>query len=270
MTEAARPADSETSTDTWVRAVRSSYDRFAGLLRPLTAAEVEGPSYASEWTIADVASHLGSQAEIFGLFLDAGLTGAPAPGGEAFGPIWDRWNALPPTEQVHGSVAANEELVSRVEGLPQAQRERFALAAFGQELDLVGLLTLRLGELAVHTWDVAVALDPTATLAPDAVALLVDGLPATVRRAGKTVDGQAPVALVTTAPGRTFVLDLGDPVSLRPAEPGTDEGSGSAQPLVLPAEALVRLVYGRLDADHTPAGVDDPRLDVLRTAFPGI
>ena len=263
MTEAARPAD----TDTWVRAVRSSYDRFAGLLRPLTAAEVEGPSYASEWTIADTASHLGSQAEIFRLFLDAGLSGTPAPGGDAFGPVWDRWNALPPIEQVRGSVAANEAFVSRVEGLPAERRERFALVAFGQELDLAGLLALRLGELAVHTWDVAVALDPTATLAPDAVAVLVDGLPATARRAGRAVDGQAPLVLVTTAPARTFVLDLADPVSLRPGEP---EDAPGAPPLVLPAEALIRLVYGRLDVAHTPPGVDDPRLGVLRSAFPGL
>ena len=40
----------------------------------------------------------------------------------------------------------------------------------------------------------------------------------------------------------------------------------------LPAAAFVRLVYGRLDADHTPAsavteGID---LDDLRKAFPGL
>jgi hypothetical protein len=40
--------------------------------------------------------------------------------------------------------------------------------------------------------------------------------------------------------------------------------------LRLPAEAFVRLVYGRLDADHTPAvesaGLE---LDELRQVFPG-
>ena len=40
--------------------------------------------------------------------------------------------------------------------------------------------------------------------------------------------------------------------------------------LTLPAEAFVRLIYGRLDADHTPpvknAGVE---LDELRPIFPG-
>ena len=38
---------------------------------------------------------------------------------------------------------------------------------------------------------------------------------------------------------------------------------------MLPAEALVRPVYGRLDPDHTPGGVDDPRLATLRRVFPG-
>lgn len=254
---------STADTATWVRAVRSSHDRFAGLVSPLSGAEVEGPSYATEWTIADTASHLGSQAEIFDLFLGAGLTGEPAPGGEAFGPVWDRWNALPPLEQVRESVAANEAFVARVEGLTDEQRDGFSLGAFGTDLDLAGLMGLRLGELALHTWDVAVALDATATVSPDAVDLLVDRLPQTVARAGRPSEGVEPVGIVTTGPERTFVLDVGDPVTLRPStEPAPDA-------LVLPAEALVRLVFGRLDADHTPSEVSDPRLEDLRRAFPG-
>ena len=40
----------------------------------------------------------------------------------------------------------------------------------------------------------------------------------------------------------------------------------------LPAEAFVRLVYGRLDPDHTPSSVsaDGVDLDLLRSAFPGL
>jgi hypothetical protein len=39
----------------------------------------------------------------------------------------------------------------------------------------------------------------------------------------------------------------------------------------LPAEAFVRLLYGRLDRDHTPAGIttDGLTLDQLRAIFPG-
>jgi hypothetical protein len=39
----------------------------------------------------------------------------------------------------------------------------------------------------------------------------------------------------------------------------------------MPAEALLRLTYGRLDAAHTPASVsgDAGALDKLRAIFPG-
>ena len=180
-----------------------------------------------------------------------------------FGPIWDRWNALPPTEQVRRSIEANEAFVTRVEQTSDEQRDRVLLAAFGSDRDLAGLLTMRLGELAVHAWDTAVALDDTATVSADAVDLLVDELTATAGRAGNSAPGVEPVTVVTTDPSRAFVLEVGDGVTLEP------NGDAGPDPLVLPAEALVRLVYGRLDADHTPAGLDDPRLATLRTVFPG-
>ncbi len=41
--------------------------------------------------------------------------------------------------------------------------------------------------------------------------------------------------------------------------------------MTLPAEAFVRLVYGRLDAAHTPpVDTDGVSLDDLRAAFPGV
>lgn len=39
--------------------------------------------------------------------------------------------------------------------------------------------------------------------------------------------------------------------------------------LRLPAEAFARLVYGRLDPDHTPPGDHGSALDTLRRVFPG-
>jgi hypothetical protein len=39
--------------------------------------------------------------------------------------------------------------------------------------------------------------------------------------------------------------------------------------LVLPAEALIRLVYGRLDPEHTPPVGGTADLDELRRVFPG-
>lgn len=249
----------------WIRAFHASHDRLTGLLSPLSGEQVQGPSYDDDWSIAQVASHLGSQSEIFGLFLDAGLAGTPAPGGEVFAPIWDRWNAASPPAQVADSLAANAAYTARVEGLTPAQRDSFALAAFGSELDLAGMLELRLNEHALHTWDVAVALDPGAVVSADAVSLLVPGLPQRVAQVGKPVDGTGVTPIRTTDPARSYTLTLGSEVTLVETDaPGPDA-------LELPAEALVRLVNGRLDVDHTPARVvDDSRLPALRLAFPGV
>ena len=140
--------------------VRRSQDRFAGILENLPPEQVSAPSYDDEWSIADVASHLGSQAEIFNLFLEAGLEGSDPPDHDAFLRIWDRWNAKQPADQVADSVAANETLVSRIEDIPADDRSGFAVEMFGGTRDLGGLTAMRLSEHAVHTWDIAVALDP--------------------------------------------------------------------------------------------------------------
>ena len=67
----------------WLAAVRRSHDRLAQRLSTLTEVDATRPSYAQEWTVADVASHLGSQAEIFELFLRAGVSEQPCPAGSS-------------------------------------------------------------------------------------------------------------------------------------------------------------------------------------------
>jgi uncharacterized protein (TIGR03083 family) len=245
----------------WIGALRHSHDTLRTVAGPLDAGQLEQRSYASEWTIAQVLSHLGSQAEIFGLFLDAGLTGGDPPGQEAFGPIWDQWNARSPQAQAADALQADQAVVERFESLDDGQRQQLRLAAFGMEVDAAGLAGMRLGEHAIHTWDVAVALDPAATVAPDAVARLVDTL-------GQLGGTARRVRIVTSSPDRTFVLAADETVSLTAAgEAGDAEGLPEVR---LPAEALVRLVYGRLDPAHTPrVETTDADLDDLRKMFPG-
>jgi uncharacterized protein (TIGR03083 family) len=258
----------EASPAPWIHALRNSHDNLQAGVGALDASQLEQRSYASEWSIAEVLSHLGSQAEIFGLFLDAGLTGQDPPGMAAFGPIWEVWNAKSPQAQAADSLRADEVTLERFESMDAAEQARLRLQVFGIDADTTTLARMRLGEHAVHSWDALVALDPTATVAPDAVALLIDTLDQLVGRAGKA-DGKPRTVHVTTSdPERHFILESGDAVTLvaaddEAAEPGLPE-------LRLPAEAFVRLVYGRLDADHTPsvesAGV---KLDELRPLFPG-
>ena len=203
-------------TQTWIDALESSHKHFVGIVQPLTEAEVKQPAYPEQWSIADTASHLGSQSEIMGLFFQAGLTGGPVPGSEDFQPIWDRWNALPPTEQVSRSIAATESFVNRMKQTSASEREQFSVPLFGADTDLGGLAAARLAEHAVHTWDIAVALDPVAVVPADAVELLVDRLPGMVAFAGKTVEGAEPVTIQTTGPERAFRLTLGPEVALEP------------------------------------------------------
>ena len=120
----------------------------------------------------------------------------------------------------------------------------------------------------MHTWDIAVALDPSATVTPDAVALIVDtALPRTAARGSKPTDPPSEIAVHTTEPERYFLLTTGPDVSLVPA----DETLEASEALEIPAEALLRLVFGRLDVDHTPAGLESQEelIGRLRAVFPG-
>ena len=169
-----------TTTDAtpWVRAVRASHDRLAGIVAGLDAQRLRAQSYDTEWSVADVLSHLGSGAEISSLYIEAGVTGGDPPSSEDFKPIWETWNARSPEDQAERSVAVNEALVSRVESLTPQEQTGFHVTMFGRmPMDLAGVLGMRLSEHALHTWDVAVTLDPAAKVPQDAVDLLVDRLP---------------------------------------------------------------------------------------------
>jgi uncharacterized protein (TIGR03083 family) len=248
-----------------VTALRHSHDGLARIVAPLDVPQLELPSYAADWSVAQVLSHLGSQAQIFNLFLDAGLSGQDPPGAEAFQPIWAEWDARDARAQAADSLSANEALVRRFESLDEAQRDRFRLKAFGMDVDAAGLARMRLGEHAVHSWDVAVAFDPTAMVAGDSVSLLIDTLSPLAARAGKADGKQRRILISTTGPTREFLLQTGESVTLE--ESGGDYDLPALQ---LPAEALVRLVYGRLDPAHTPAvEADQVDLGELRQIFPG-
>ena len=99
-------------------------------------------------------------------------------------------------------------------------------------------------------------------LAPDATALVVDSLDELVGRVPRPPDFRVNALIITTDPSRRFLLtgEDGESIALQTVGEATS-GDGVAA-LKLPAEALVRLVYGRLDPAHTPvvgAGRRPPR-----------
>jgi uncharacterized protein (TIGR03083 family) len=252
-----------TDATPWVRAVRASHDRLAGLVAGLDGDGLRAQSFDTEWSIADVLSHLGSGAEIFALYVDAAANGGEPPSRDAFPGIWDTWNARSPEEQAARSIEANEALVSRLESLTPEQRAAFQVAMFGPvPMDLAAFLGMRLSEHATHTWDIAVALDPAARIAPDAVDLLIDTAPRMAGFIGKKAEAPAAIAVAVTGPERAFTLDTGG-VSVLPADGETTTAS-----VALPAEAFLRLLSGRI-GDGAEVEASGVTLDELKSVFPG-
>jgi uncharacterized protein (TIGR03083 family) len=260
---------SETSTDALVSVLHASQDRLAAALDGLSEEQARRQSYDDDWSVAQVASHLGSGAELFTSFLERGVRGEPVPGIEAMQAVWDEWNAKDPLRQSRDAVAANETFLDRVDALTPAERESWRLDLFGGERTLAEFLLMRLSEHAVHTWDIVVAFQPEATIPEDAAAHVVDNLASVAGWTGQKHDEQVSVEVRTTGPELALHLDLGPSgVALAPS---SDDTAARAE-LTLPAESLVRLVYGRLDPDHTPASVEARGidLDLLRRTFPGL
>lgn len=251
---------------TLISVLRNSHDRLEALVRPLSPEQLRAQSYDTDWTIAQVLSHLGSGAEIATLGLAAALGGRGQVDRDAFPAIWDAWNNRSPEAQAADSLTWDEEYVRRLEQLTDEDLDSISLEFFGRRLDAAGLVRMRLGEHAVHVWDVAVSIDPRATVASDAVPLIFGHITGLLQFVAKPAGDSFRVRVRTTEPDGDYLLTVADPVTLSEWVPGTEV----AGELRLPAEALLRLLYGRLDPDHTPPhsaeGID---LDRLRRVFPG-
>jgi uncharacterized protein (TIGR03083 family) len=255
----------------FIAALRNSHERLASLAGAMGGDQVTGQSYCRDWSIAQVLSHLGSGAEIAMLMLEAALAGQPMDR-DAVVPIWDTWNAKTPQQQAADCLPADEAYIKRLEGLSDAELDGISADFFGMKLDAAALIRLRLSEHAVHTWDVAVALDDAAEVAPDAVELLMANLPMIAGWTGKPDGNPFRLRLRGTEPEADFLLEVADKVTLAPW-PGTGPAGATADGQVqLPAEALLRLVYGRLDPGHTPpveVSGDPGLLDRARAVLPG-
>jgi uncharacterized protein (TIGR03083 family) len=251
----------------WITTLRNSHERLASVVKPLSPEQLRGPSYCSDWNVAQVLSHIGSGAQIALMGLPGALGQAEPVDRAAFQPVWDTWNAKSPDDQAADALVADEKQVSALEQLSDEDLARVSLQFFGMNLDSVGMIRLRLGEHAIHTWDVAVSGDPAATVSPDAVSLLIDNVPQFLApRLGRAPNVPFRIRIRTTRPDRDYLLVASDPVTM------TDwPGTGADSQVSMPSEALLRLAYGRLDPAHTPAEVvaDPADLDRLRQMFPG-
>ncbi len=248
-----------------IQALRSSVDRLAALVRPLDDTSVVAQAYPTEWTIADVLSHIGSGAVISRRGLQAALDGIK-PDDDFNQRVWDEWNAKSPRAKVDDGLEADAELMAALEETTPEDRARFKTALGPFELDWNAFIGMRLNEHLLHEWDVAVTLDATVPLAQDGTEVVVDNLELIARFASKPNGEPGTIRLATADPDRSFV------VTVEPDRVEFTATKADGPPEIsMPAESLIRLVYGRLDPGHTPPSVvgEGVVLDQLRLVFPG-
>lgn len=263
-TTAAAPVES------WLTALRTSSARLADTVAPLSDEELSRPSFAGEWSIAQVLSHLGSGAEICSELVERGIAGGTAgPRREDLLPIWDRWNALGPAGQRAQWLTADARHLRLLESISEEDRTSVRVPYFAGRLDLPTYAGYRLSEQSIHAWDVQVALDSTAVIPEQETALLWERLDlvATRFRDGESLSRIAPerIAVKRTDAPRTAALLLDSELHLYPCEPAEPTAT-----LAGGTEALLRLVYGRNRPEHDSVTVTGSvTLDDLRALFPG-
>ncbi|WP_297622368.1 maleylpyruvate isomerase family mycothiol-dependent enzyme [Nocardioides sp.] len=254
-----------TPEDRAVAALRANHDTLAALVPTLSEEQLARPSGATEWTVAQVLSHLGSGAEI-------ARTPIATAAGQQVEPednqsIWARWDASSPTEQAAGFVTHDAAYLDTVEALDPGQHDSLTidLGFLPQPVPLVVALGMRLNEVANHAWDVRVAFDPSASVDADSAELLVElfrGPLAFLLGFSAHADQIERDVRLAIPGGSIEITDTVTVTGVSDAPTATFEG---------PTEAVVRLLSGRLSAEHA-ADVNvsgNVTLDQLRKVFPG-
>ena len=246
-----------------VGVLRRAHEELIGFSAGLSGEQLRTTSGSVEWNVASVFSHLGSAAEIGLNTVTTGEADQDAAQG-----IWARWNSMSPEEQAEGFAVSSRRLSDALEAFSDEQlsEHRIDLGFLPAPVDVLFYVSMRLGEIGLHGWDVHVPFDDAAAVPVEVVPYVLDQLPLFAGYFGKRIDRTGELAVRTTAPDRAYRLRLGDAIEL------TQEDSPSPNKLTLPGESFLRLTSGRLDGSHTPAAVTvegDVTLDELRSAFPG-
>lgn len=243
--------------------LRDSVRHLGDVASSIDPPDYTAPAYPKDWTVAETFSHLGSGAVIGQRRFEDAL--AHRESDPAFNTaVWDEWNAKDPTAQVVDCLASDLDYLSSLDAATEDQRGEFHFTMGPFAFDFDGLVGLRLSEHVLHTWDVEVAIEPSATLSSDAANAILDRIQFIVARTGKATGENREVTIRTTDAKREFTLVLDvDSVDL------VESPHEGAVDLTIPAEALVRLIYGRLDQEHTPVSVRGDVVNDLRRVFPG-
>jgi uncharacterized protein (TIGR03083 family) len=248
-----------------ITALRANHDALATLVPTLTAEQLAGPSGASEWTIAQALSHLGSGAEI--TRQPIAIAAGEQVDAEDNQTIWARWDGSTPAEQAAGFVEHDAAYLATVEALSDQQLEtlQIDMGFLPAPVPVVVALGMRLNEVANHAWDVRVGLDPAATVDGESAEVLLElfagPLSFLLGFSGKPDQLEQEVRLAIPGGG----------ISITEAVTVTGELVDRTATFEGTPEAVIRLLSGRLRAPYD-AGVGvtgNVTLDELRKAFPG-
>ncbi len=201
-------------------ALRTSVGHLHELCRDLGDDDLERQSYDSEWSIAQVLSHVGSGAVILRRRLEDVRAGTATP--DEFAPsVWDDWNAKAPRAQADDALVADAAVLEALEDVSEPERAELVFAMGPLSLGFNEFAGLRLNEHAFHTWDIEVVFDDAARLPQDATALVVDNLALVARFSGRPDGRERTVAIRTSDPERDVSLRLSaDGVALTAGERG--------------------------------------------------
>ena len=251
--------------DRTIAALHAEHDILVALLANLDDDRLNSPSGADGWTVAQVLSHLGSGAEI-GRAPIAQAAGESAKA-EDNRTIWARWDAASPADQATGFVEHNTRWLATVDALTPQQRSSLTveLGFLPEPAPLVTALGMRLNEVANHTWDVRVALNPDSEVNADSAAVLVDLLtgPLGFMLSFLAKPAELSESAVVAAPGVGLVIEDAVTVVSDPESPSaTFHGS---------AGAFIRLLSGRLKQPYGKGVTVEGNvtLDDLHRVFPG-
>jgi uncharacterized protein (TIGR03083 family) len=246
-------------------ALQASVEGLAGLGSGFTDADLVAPAYPAEWTVADVLSHLGSGSVIWQRRLDDALAGRATPD-DLQQAVWSEWDAKAPRAKADDGIAADRRLFDRLASLTDEERSTVRVSMGPMEFGFDQLVGMRLNEHVLHTWDVEVVGDPAAVLPPGAAEQVIDNVALIARYTARPTGASRAIVVRTTRPARVFTITLGpDRVGFAATAAAGDDPPDAE----LPAEAFVRLVYGRLDPRHTPPVSGEATIAQLRRVFPG-
>jgi len=253
--------------DQIVVSLRQHHDQLVEVIDGLDDEQLVAPSGASDWRICDVLSHLGSGSEIMLRSFAAAAAGMEVPEGDNQA-VWDRWNAMAPREQAQGYVDHGAVLVETLESLTPEQRDAVTIRRprLPEPVPLEVAAGMRLNEVAQHTWDVTVGLDPAATVDATAAGLMLTLLSDQLSfMLGFTAEPDALSEPTEVAAG-DWALVVDQSARIVPA------GTNPLATFTGTTESFYRLLGGRLAERYTPAGTEvtgSVTLDDLRRVFPG-